>query len=121
AATVAAGELRLAQAKPALLVLSDDSDSSVRIAAKFALHRLGDTRQSRDLERSSIDPNPRTRGDTALVVGPLGEPSASKVLAPLAFGTIGRPDAQEYLAPLLKDADPDTRLCAAKALLQLKG
>jgi len=36
------------------------------------------------------------------------------------FGAIGRPDAQEYLAPLLKDADPDVRLSAATALLELK-
>jgi len=227
ASAVAAGELRLAQAKSTLLVMSDDADPSVQIGAKFALHRLGDTRQSHDLERTAIDMNPRTRGDTAMVLGLLGEPSAVKILAPmiydkneavrlqaaealwrlgderglnelvgasisqfpdlqmvailglaaprdrralghiegqltgtydevnliaaraagmlgsdagygvalkgiksplarqktlaaLAFGAIGRPDAQEYLAPLLKDADADVRLCAAKALLQLK-
>ena len=227
AAALAAGELRLPGAKEGLLVLSDDTDPSAAIGAKFALHRLGDTRQSHDLERASKDPVPRTRGDTAMVLGLLGEPTATRVLAPmlydtnqavrlqaaealwrlgdqrgldelvgasistfpddqmiailalaaprdrralghiegqltgpydevcliaaraagmlgsdegygvamkgvksslprqrmlaaLAFGAIGRPDAQQYLAPLLKDADADTRLCAAQAILQLK-
>lgn len=84
AATLAVGELRVQQAKPQLLVLSDDRDASVRVGAKFALHRIGDTRQSHDLERTSRDPLPRTRGDTALVLGLLGEPSATKVLFPMS-------------------------------------
>src|SRR5947207_9213976 len=64
AAAVAAGELRLTKAKDALLVMSDDADPSVRVGAKFALHRLGDVRQSHDLEAASRDPSPRTPGDT---------------------------------------------------------
>src|SRR5439155_24981904 len=85
AATVAAGELRLAQAHDALLVSSDDVDASVRIGAKFALHRLGDLRQSHDLEATARDPSPRIRGDTALVLGLLGEPSGTNVLDPMLF------------------------------------
>ena len=59
-AAVAAGELRLPQAREALLALSEDPDPSARIAAKFALHRLGDTRQSHDLETTSRDSSPRS-------------------------------------------------------------
>src|SRR5438105_3938408 len=41
AATMAAGEMRLEKAKPQLTPLADDEDASVRIGARFALHRLG--------------------------------------------------------------------------------
>jgi HEAT repeat protein len=41
-------------------------------------------------------------------------------LAALALGAIARPDAQEALSPLLKDTDPDVRLAAAAAILELK-
>ena len=70
--------------------------------AKFALHRLGDTRQSHDLERTSRDPSDRTRGDTAMVLGLLGEPSATRVLL-----------------PMLHDRDAAVRLQAAEALWRL--
>ena len=40
--------------------------------------------------------------------------------SPSALGAIGRADAQETLATLLKDPDPDVRLAAASAILQLR-
>jgi len=43
-----------------------------------------------------------------------------RALAALAFGAIGRLDAQEYLAKLLKDDNPEVRIAAATAILQLK-
>jgi len=43
-----------------------------------------------------------------------------RYLAALALGAIARPDAQEVLAPLLKDADPDVRVAAAAAILELR-
>jgi HEAT repeat protein len=43
-----------------------------------------------------------------------------RVLAALALGAIGRSDAQDTLRKLLSDGDPDVRLAAATALLQLK-
>jgi HEAT repeat protein len=102
AAALASGELRLHQAKDQLLVLSDDVDPSVQVGAKFALHRIGDPRQSHDLEKTSRDPSARTRGDTALVLGLLGEPSAVKILMPMLF-----------------DKSPAVRLQAAEALWRL--
>jgi HEAT repeat protein len=41
-------------------------------------------------------------------------------LAALALGAIGRADAQPTLAALLKDPNPDVRVAAAAALLQLR-
>ncbi|HEV8291530.1 MAG TPA: HEAT repeat domain-containing protein, partial [Tepidisphaeraceae bacterium] len=43
-----------------------------------------------------------------------------RYLAALALGAIARPDAQDILAPLLKDADPDVRVAAAAAILELR-
>jgi HEAT repeat protein len=43
-----------------------------------------------------------------------------RYLAALALGAIARPDSQEILAPLLKDADPDVRVAAAAAILELR-
>ena len=42
-----------------------------------------------------------------------------RYLAALALGAIARPDAQDDLAPLLKDPEPDVRVAAATAILQL--
>lgn len=41
-------------------------------------------------------------------------------LAALALAAIGRADSQDLLAPLLKDAEPDVRVAAATAILQLR-
>jgi HEAT repeat protein len=43
-----------------------------------------------------------------------------RLLAALAFGAIARTDAQEPLKKLLEDSDPDVRVAAANAILQLK-
>jgi HEAT repeat protein len=108
AACLAAGELRLAKAREQALVLSDDRDSTVRIGARFLLHRLGDYRQSQDLGAYSKNFDPPAeysasiRGNTALVLGLLGEPSARKILY-----------------PMLKDRDPTVRMQASEALWRL--
>ena len=67
--------------------------------AKFALHRLGDVHQSHDFERASRDFSERTRADTALLLGLLGEPSAVRILQ-----------------PMLNDRSAKVRLQAAEAL-----
>ena len=102
AAAMASGELKLEQARKPLLALVDDVDASVRVAARFALHRLGDVSRSHDLEISAKDPQPRTRADTALALGMIGEPSAANVLI-----------------PMLADPSPAVRLQVAEALWRL--
>jgi HEAT repeat protein len=80
ASALAAGEMRLADAHAPLLAIAEDADESVRVAVRFALHRLGDTHLSHQLEGMARDPNPAVRGNTAMVLGLLGEPSALRVL-----------------------------------------
>ena len=102
AATLAAGELKLADAQRQLLALVDDVDASVRVGARFALHRLGDVSRSHDLETTAKDPDPNVRGKTALVLGLMREPSAVNVLI-----------------PMLADPNPAVRLQVAEALWRL--
>lgn len=85
AAAMAAGDLKLKAAHPALLKLLDDKDRAVRVVALYALHRIGDTRHSHELEKTSRDPEPRVRGTTAMVLGLLGDPSALNVLRSMRF------------------------------------
>jgi HEAT repeat protein len=61
--------------------------------------------------------------DAGYVVAEKGAESSDlrqRVLAARAFGAIGRSDAQDILRKLLADADPDVRIAAATAILQLK-
>ncbi|MGA2231964.1 MAG: HEAT repeat domain-containing protein [Tepidisphaeraceae bacterium] len=100
AACMVVGELKLAQAHDGLLRMHDDKDiPEVEVAVRFALHRLGDTRYSHDLEAYSRDTDPQIRGKTALVLGMLGEPSAADVLHPMRY-----------------DEDPAVRLQVASSL-----
>jgi HEAT repeat protein len=113
AAAFAAGELKITEAQSHLLPLlsapntlnPDDATSAaqVRLAAIFALFRLGDSTNAHDLEQTAMDPRPQVRGDTAFVLGMLGEPSALPIL-------------QEMLR---HDADGNVRLQAAEAMWKL--
>jgi HEAT repeat protein len=90
AACVAVGELRLERAHDQLLRLHDgQSPVTVRVSVLFALHRLGDTRYSHELEKLAADPSAEVRGKTAMVLGLLQEPSAIPMLLEL------RRDAEE--------------------------
>ena len=83
AAALAAGELRVPEARPILLDIVYDKSPSVRAAVRFALHRLGDTRFSHDLEHLASDPNPIVRSNTAMILGLLGEKTATRILYPM--------------------------------------
>lgn len=80
AAAMAAGDLRLESAHRPLLSSTTDPSMDVQVAARYALHRLGDRRLSHDLEKTARDPDRYVRRDTALVLGLIGEPSALNVL-----------------------------------------
>jgi HEAT repeat protein len=79
-----------------------DKDPQVQVGVRFALHRLGDTRLSHDLERFAANPDPHLRGCVAMVLGLLKDPSATKMLM-----------------TLLSDPTPSVRLQAAEALWRL--
>lgn len=80
AAAMAAGELKLEAARPALRAAAEDADPRVQVGARFALHRLGDFARTRDLEVYARDPRPAVRGTTAMVLGRLGESSGTNIL-----------------------------------------
>lgn len=80
AGAMAVGTLKLPDAKDRLLTMVDDTDKSVQVAVRYALHRLGDTRLSHDFEIFAKDNDEHVRGNTAVALGLLGEPSAVNIL-----------------------------------------
>src|SRR5258705_2577245 len=74
----------------------------VRMAVRFALHRLGDVTYSKDLEITARDPEWQVRAETARALGLLGEPTAVRVLK-----------------PMLRDREDSVRLQAADSLWRL--
>src|SRR5688500_233967 len=55
AAALAAGELKLQDARQPLEGMVDDRDLRVQVAVRFALHRLGDDSRTHDLEQFAVD------------------------------------------------------------------
>jgi HEAT repeat protein len=102
AAAVAAGQMKLVDAYEPLLAMVNDPDLRVQAGVRFALHRLGDTRLSHDLEKLAGNSDPHVRGTTAFVVGLLKDPSATQLLT-----------------TLLADKSPAVRIQAAEALWRL--
>ena len=116
AAAMTAGRLKLAAAHDRLLrmaasnAVTDPADPNqptyaiqARMAAIFALHQLGDTRYSHELERTAFDGRPQIRGDTALILELIGNTSAVPILYPM----------------MKRDSSPNVRLQAAEALWKL--
>src|SRR2546423_1196680 len=56
AAAMACGRLHLSDAQPKLLALVDSQNANIRVAVRYALHRLGDTHYSHELETLAADP-----------------------------------------------------------------
>ena len=90
ASAVAAGQMKLVDAYQPLEAMAYDPSPQVQAGVRFALHRLGDTRLSHDLERLAGNTDPHVRGTTAFVVGLLREPSAAKMLTTLLADPVAR-------------------------------
>ena len=117
AAAMTAGRLKIAAAHDGLVRLvttatptADPSDPNqptyalqARMADIFALHQLGDTRWSHELERTADDARPQIRGDTALILELIGNTSAAPILYQM----------------MKHDRVPNVRLQAAEALWRL--
>jgi len=130
ASALAAGTLQIREAKPKLVALVDDPSKRVQIGARYALHKLGDTGLSHDLESYAIDPDPRVRADTVMVLGLLGEPSAIKILGGMeqerdpgvrlqvveAKYRLGDPQAMEDLVVGTVSKFPDDQIVSLLAL-----
>ncbi len=102
ASTMTIGMLRVREAYPKLLAMLNDQNKLVCVGVRYALHRIGDMRFSHDLEVFAADASPRVRANTALVLGLLGEPSATKILR-----------------PMMADLDASTRLQVVESLYRL--
>lgn len=133
ASAMAAGTLQLAPAKPVLWEMaSADGDASVRVAARYGLHRLGEVRLSHDLEKFAIDTDRWVRANTAMVLGRLGEKSALNVLRAMsrdrerevrlqAFEAMWRLGDEEGLENLVASSisqDPSDQIVATLALAE---
>jgi HEAT repeat protein len=82
AACMALGTLRDPVAAGTAERLLDDPNGSVRAAAVFVLHRLGNTRRTATLaDYLKYETDPAVQRNAALVLGRLGEPNAVKLLA----------------------------------------
>jgi HEAT repeat protein len=113
AAAMAAGELRLKAALPKLQPLLDGDMGSTpqeataadqqRMAAIFAMHRLGNTQYSQELVVDAADNRSVIRRDAAFIMGLLNEKSAIPILEQM----------------LRRDADVNVRLEAGEALWRL--
>jgi len=106
-AALAAGEQRLADALPKLRQMVEQTDDDhLRTAVIFALHRLGVTDYTHDLEKTAASSDPGVRGDTAFVLGLLGEKSALRT-------------DRSILKVLARDSDPVVRQRAWEAMWKL--
>ena len=103
AACVALGELRDGGSRTRFENLLSDPNPSVQLAAVFALHRLGDTRQSSQLAEALLyDRDSGVRRNAVLLLGLLGEPGAVKLLA-----------------RVMEDSDEGLRLQALESMARL--
>lgn len=103
AAALCAGDLKLKGAYRALGRAATDDNPNVQVAARYALHRLGDYSMSKDLETLSTHRDERVRANVAMVLGMLKEPTGVAIVR-----------------PMLRDVDDGVRLSAAEALWALK-
>jgi HEAT repeat protein len=80
-ACMAIGKRQTASYKPVLERLAkDDPDDSVKVAAVYALRRIGSTANMDLLASTLRSPNPVVRANTALVLGLMGDATAIPLL-----------------------------------------
>lgn len=81
AALMAAGQLRASDQLDKIRTRAEHADPHVRMAALYALHRLGDKRRTGELSQFLLKHrDARVRANAALILGRLGEPQHVKLL-----------------------------------------
>ena len=105
-AALAAGEQRLAEARPLLESMVSTDDLHLRVAVIYAMHRLGITDHTHELEKTAVHPEPGVRADTAMILGLLGEKSAIR-------------SDRSILRVLARDSEPLVRQRAWEAIWRL--
>jgi HEAT repeat protein len=130
AALMATGDLQLGQGEAQALELAGSTNRHVRVAAIYALHRLGDAHLSHELETLSQDYDPNIRADVAVVLGKIGNKSALRILRPMmmdpkpavrlqvgeAMWRLGSDEGLKTLVGFSVSAFPDDRMVALLAL-----
>lgn len=80
-ALMALGFIRDAKAAQVIRTRAEDSDANVRIAAIYAMHRLGDKQRTGELSEFLLNhPDARVRANAALAIGRLAEPQSARLL-----------------------------------------
>jgi HEAT repeat protein len=81
AALMALGTIRDTRFIEKVRLRAEDSDANVRIAAIYALHRMGDQHRTGELGNLLRQhPDPRVRANAALAIGRLNEQSSTRLL-----------------------------------------
>jgi len=134
AAAMALGDLKVREGLSKLKGLVNDKDPRVQVAVRYALHRLGDTTRSHDLEAFALHNDPKVRGTTAMVLGRLGDPSAKGILYRLradpdasvrqqaeeALFLLDDPRGRDAILGFTASRHPDDVMFAMRALAQKK-
>ncbi|MEK6645017.1 MAG: HEAT repeat domain-containing protein [Planctomycetota bacterium] len=81
AALMSAGAIQEKRCLEKTRIRAEDSDPHVRIAAIYALHRLGDTKRTSELGELLMNhPDARVRANAAVAIGRLGEKGSAGLL-----------------------------------------
>jgi HEAT repeat protein len=81
AALMSVGETRIPAPIEKVRTLSEDNDANVRIAALFAMHRLGQRGRTKELADYLLhNPDARVRANAALAIGRLNDESSIRLL-----------------------------------------
>jgi HEAT repeat protein len=104
AAVLAVGDLEYRLAERTITPLLQDPDRNVRIAAAYAMYRLGSAQNLDVIRKSLASDNQTVRANAALLLGKIGDKSALRYL----WWTLGR-----------KDSDDKVRLQAVEAIAML--
>jgi len=135
AACMAIGEMEDAKSQAMLLKCATDKDVSVRVAALFALHRIGTTERTGLLVGHLLDDeDPTVRRNAALALGLMKEPGAIKILARAmkdedigvrnhaleAMGRLGNPESRQQLVFLANSGVGSEEVFAINALAELQ-
>jgi HEAT repeat protein len=111
-AAMAVGKLRLTRFVPAVRPLLNDRSDSVRAAAIYALRTCGEKPDMNPLAGMVLSDDPEVKGNAAMVLGELGDPSAIGLLK----------DAARRRAPMVPVARARVvELQIAEAIVKLGG
>lgn len=78
--TMLVGELKLKELQPLIVPLLHDESESVQASAIYAMKRCGGQPQMTPLARMLLSDNTEVKGNAAMVLGDLGDPSATSLL-----------------------------------------